>query len=263
MKKFKIATYNVNSLNSRLHIVIPWLGQNKPDVFCMQETKVRDANFPRASFEDIGYHIDYCGESHYNGVATASLEKPQAVSYGFDNGRADGERMIRTVFSTVTVINSYVPQGRTIDSKQFAEKLEWYQRFKNLLEQKYSAEEPVIWCGDLNVAPENIDVHNPKRLLGHVDFNPHVWEAFASIKKWGLIDIFRKHHPGEPHQYTFYDYRFRGSVAKGLGWRVDHILATKQMAERSLDCYIDMKPRLAEKPSDHTIMAAEFSREEG
>jgi len=118
--------------------------------------------------------------------------------------------------------------------------------------------DPLIWCGDLNVAPEPIDVHDPKRLLGHVCFTPEVWNAFSEVKSWGLSDIFRKHHSGQPGQYTFFDYRVAGSVARGLGWRIDHILATRPLAERSGSCFIDMKPRLEEKPSDHTILFAEF-----
>jgi exodeoxyribonuclease-3 len=117
-----------------------------------------------------------------------------------------------------------------------------------------------VLCGDLNVAPENIDVHDPKRILGHVCFNPEVWKAYEEVKSWGLVDVFRKHHPQEAGQYTFFDYRVRDSVSRALGWRVDHILATKLLAGRSSDCTIDLPSRLGEKPSDHVIMFAEFER---
>ncbi len=132
------------------------------------------------------------------------------------------------------------------------------RRFLRFIEKRYKPGQMLIWCGDLNVAPENIDVHNPKRLLGHVDFNPEVWDAFTRIKKWGLVDVFRRFHPGEPNQYTFYDYRVPGSVEKALGWRVDHILATCSLTEKCTQCYIDMQPRLMEKSSDHTVMVADF-----
>jgi exodeoxyribonuclease-3 len=108
------------------------------------------------------------------------------------------------------------------------------------------------------VAREEIDVHNPKKLLGHVDFTPEVWKAFDAVCVWGFTDVFRKHHPGKPGQYTFFDYRIPKTVERGLGWRVDHILATAPLASRSVNAYIDMKPRTAEKPSDHTILVAEF-----
>jgi exodeoxyribonuclease-3 len=167
------------------------------------------------------------------------------------------------VYSGITVINSYVPQGRERESPQYAYKLEWYDRLRHLLETSYTNDKPLIWCGDLNVAPEAIDVHDPKRLLGHVCFNPEVWDAFAKTKTWGLIDVFRKHYPAVPGQYTFFDYRVPKSLQRGLGWRIDHILATQPLVEQSVACIIDLEPRRAEKPSDHTILTAEFSMEEG
>jgi len=116
----------------------------------------------------------------------------------------------------------------------------------------------LIWCGDLNVAPEDIDVHDPKRLVGHVCFAPMVREAFEEVKSWGFVDVFRKFHPGERGQYTFFDYRVPNSLERGLGWRVDHILATKPLAGKATACRIDTNTRLADKPSDHTVLVAEF-----
>jgi exodeoxyribonuclease III len=259
MQTFKIATYNVNSIRSRLHIIIPWLHENRPDVLCMQETKVNDDKFPVGEFEDAGYHVAYKGEKQYNGVAMVSLEKPEGVAFGLeDDGPPDKDRLIRGVFSGISIVNTYVPQGRDRESQQFTYKLEWFKRLRKFLERSFSPDIPLIWCGDLNVAPEAIDVHDPKRLLGHVCFTPEVWGLFELVKSWGLQDIFRKFHPGEQGHYTFFDYRVPGSVERGLGWRVDHILTTKSLAEKSIHCTIDMNPRLAEKPSDHTIVFAEF-----
>ncbi len=259
MGNFTIATYNVNSLRSRLHIVIPWLEQHRPDVLCLQETKVEDGKFPAAAFHAAGYHVVYKGSKQYNGVAVASLAAPDEFSFGLaDGGPADDDRLLRCVFSGLVVLNAYVPQGRDKESEHFAYKLEWFRRFHDFLKRTAAPENPLVWCGDLNVAPESIDVHAPKRLLGHVCFNPEVWEAFAAVKAWGLVDIFRKHHPGEAGQYTFYDYRVPSSVARGLGWRIDHILATALLAAKSVHCTIDLQPRLENKPSDHTIMSAVF-----
>jgi exodeoxyribonuclease III len=256
---FKIATYNVNSIRSRLHIIMPWLHSNRPDAFCMQETKVEDDKFPIQEFIDAGYHVSFRGEKSYNGIAMASLEKPDHLSFGFsDGGPHDESRLMRAVVSGISILNTYVPQGRERASTHFTYKLEWFHRLHKLLEKSYSAAAPLIWCGDLNVAPESIDVHDPKRLLGHVDFNPEVWDAFRTVTSWGLTDIFRKHHPGEAGRYTFFDYRMPKSAERGLGWRVDHILATGILAGRSHGCTIDMNPRLGLKPSDHTILTAEF-----
>lgn len=259
MSLFKIATYNVNSIRSRLHVVIPWLDKHRPDVLCMQETKVENAKFPVSDFRNAGYHVVFSGGKGFNGVAVASLEAPEDVFVGFDDGGpADPDRLIRGVFSGIPVVNVYVPHGRDKEAPQFQYKLQWFERFRALLKKCYSREKPLVCCGDLNVAREERDVHDPKRLLGHVDFTPEVWEAFDGLKAWGFADVFRKHHPDEGGQYTFFDYRVPKSVERGLGWRVDHILATSVLASSSIRCFIDMEPRLAEKPSDHTIMMAEF-----
>ena len=259
MRIFRIATYNVNSVRSRLHIVIPWLKANRPDVFCMQETKVEDKNFPAHEFEDSGYHVIFRGDKRYNGVAVASLEKPEGVHFGLDDGDTpDSDRLIRGVFSGISVLNTYVPQGRERESEHFAYKLKWFKRLRAFLKKSYSSDQPLIWCGDLNVAPEAIDVHDPKRLMGHVCFTPEVREAFDLVKSWGFLDLFRKLHPGEGGHYTFFDYRVPKSVERGLGWRVDHILATPPLAGKSTGCRIDLDTRLAEKPSDHTVVVAEF-----
>jgi exodeoxyribonuclease-3 len=260
VETFKIATYNVNSIRSRLHIILPWLLENRPDVLCMQETKVHDDKFPVREFLDAGYQVVLKGEKQYNGVAIASLNKPEAVFSGLDDdGPADDDRLIRGVFSGISIVNTYVPLGRERENQQFVYKLQWFKRLRTCLEKSYTSDMPLIWCGDLNVAPEAIDVHDPKRLLGHVCFTPEVWEAFESVKSWGFSDLFRKFHGDEPGHYTFFDYRVPGSVERGLGWRVDHILATQPLVEKSIRCSIDMKPRLARKPSDHTILLAEIA----
>jgi len=261
MTTFKVATYNVNSIRSRLHIVIPWLREKRPDVLCMQETKVENVKFPVKDFEEAGYHVVFSGGKRYNGVAIASLEKPEDVSCGLEDSEPfDTDRLIRGVFSGISVVNLYVPQGRGRDMPQFQYKLQWFVRLRNFLKKHYTPGDMLVCCGDINVAREGIDVHDPKRLLGHADFTPEVWEAFDSLTSWGLFDIFRKHHPGEERQYAFFDYRVPGAVDRDLGWRVDHILATSSLSDLSVDCYIDLDPRRAEKPSDHTVMIAEFEK---
>jgi len=261
MAGFKIATYNVNSIRSRLHIIIPWLRDSHADVLCMQETKVSNDKFPVHEFKEAGYHVIYHGEKQYNGVAIASRKEPSKhLLFGLtDNAPPDKDRLMMASFSGITILNTYVPQGRDRETPQFAYKLQWFNRLRNFLEKSCSPDTPLIWCGDINVAPEAIDVHDPKRLLGHVCFNPEVWEGFNLVKSWGFTDIFRKFHPGEPGQYSFFDYRVPMSVQRKLGWRVDHLLATHCLAEKATQCTIDINPRLMEKPSDHTIVFAEFS----
>lgn len=259
MENFKLATYNVNSIRSRLHIIIPWLVNHRPEVFCMQETKVEDGKFPFQEFRDAGYHVVFRGSKQYNGVAIASREEPDHIQYGLDDGNpADTDRLIALQIGNIHILNTYVPQGRDRESEQFRYKLRWFDRLKTFISTHWQPNDQLIWCGDLNVAPESIDVYDPKRLLGHVCFNPDVWAAYAGICDWGLVDIFRKHHPDEPRQYTFFDYRVPQTLERGLGWRIDHILATAPLAQKSRSCFIDLEPRRAEKPSDHTVLTAEF-----
>jgi exodeoxyribonuclease-3 len=256
----KIASYNVNSIRSRLHVVLPWLQKNNPDYFCMQETKVSNTEFPTAEFEALGYQIVFSGSKQYKGVAIASRQKQQKVVFGFDNEPADFDRLIVATYDDLTIINTYVPQGQERESPQFAYKLAWFGRLKKYMEKHFQPQNAIIWCGDLNVAPENIDVHDPKRILGHVCFNPEVWKAYNEVKAWGFVDVFRKHHPGVAGQYTFFDYRVKDSVSQKLGWRVDHILATNSLAMKSKSCTIDLTSRIAEKPSDHAIIYAQWER---
>jgi len=256
----KIATYNVNSVRSRLHIILPWLTRHQPDLLCMQETKVADKEFPAVEFEKICYHVIFRGEKRYNGVAIASLAMPEKVSFGFDDGGPpDADRLIHGVYGKIAVLNLYVPQGRSREHEQFEYKIQWFHRLRRYLERQARPDGFVICCGDLNVARENIDVHDPKRLFGHVDFTPEVWDAFDDLTAWGLVDVFRAKHRDEAGLYTFFDYRVPRSLERGLGWRVDHMLATDSLCEKSTGCYIDPEPRSMEKPSDHTVLVAEFA----
>lgn len=255
----KIATYNVNSIRSRLHIVLPWLQKNMPDYFCLQETKVADDKFPRTEFADLGYQVIFKGNKQYNGVAIVSRPKPQKVIFGLDDEPADAERIIAATYNDLTIINTYIPQGQDKDSPQFAYKLLWFGRLKKYLKNHFQPQHSVIWCGDLNVAPEKIDVHDPKRILGHVCFNPEVWRAFEDVKSWGFVDVFRQHHPDESGQYSFFDYRVHDAIERKLGWRVDHILSTQSLAAHSFTCNIDLSTRITERPSDHAVVWAEFN----
>ncbi len=255
----KIATFNANSIRARMPIVVDWLAKNKPDVLCLQETKVQDEDFPAADFENAGYHVAFKGEKSYNGVAIASREPLKDVAFGLDDGGPpDESRLIRATISGVHIVNTYVPQGREPDSPMYQYKLEWFSRLAAFFAKHYTPQQRVVWCGDLNVAPTGFDVYDPKRLMGHVCFNPEVQEAFRRVVDWGFIDVFRKHR-SMAGEYTFFDYRVPNAMKRGMGWRVDHILATRVFAARSLDSYIDLEPRKLPKSSDHTPLVAEFS----
>jgi len=258
---FKVATFNVNSVRSRIAIVTDWLKKHEPDVLCLQETKVEDKDFPAGDFEAAGYHVSFRGQKRWNGVAIVSKTPLESLAFGFEDGPPEDEpRMIRGVASGVTIVNTYIPQGRSEEDEQFAYKIGWFERLRKLFGTLYRPEDPLLWCGDLNHAPEPIDVYDPKALLGHVCFHPEVDRVFRKILAWGFEDVFRQ-HCSEPKQYSFYDYRLANGVRRGLGWRLDHILVTRPLADRSAASYIDVEPRLKPKPSDHTPVVAEFMLE--
>jgi len=253
----KAATYNANSIRSRLGLVMDWLRRETPDVLCLQETKVQDPDFPAEPIRDAGYHVVFRGQKAHAGVAIVSREEPQEVDFGL-NGE-DEARLIRAVIGGITVVNTYVPQGRSPDSEHFQYKLEWLARLRAFFERHYSPGEPLLWMGDFNVAPEPIDVHDPKRLKNHADFHPEARAALERVREWGFVDVFRRHHPDELEQYTFWDYRVRNALERGLGWRVDHIWATEPLARQSTGAWIDVEARRTERPSDHTFLVAEFA----
>ena len=250
----KVCTYNVNSIRKRLHIVFPLM--EKVDILCMQETKVEDRKFPEADFHLKGYHVVFSGGKARNGVAIASKIEPDEYFAGI-NGEKD--RIIAARFGKLWVINVYAPQGQSIESEYYKYKLEFFKKLKEFLSEFVDFKGYYLLCGDMNVAPEDIDVHSPDKLRNHVCFHEDAKKAFKEVVQLGFVDILRKHHPEEVI-YTFYDYRVRDAVKRGLGWRVDHILATEKLAEKSKDCYVLLEYRTTEKPSDHVPLVAEFEK---
>ncbi len=254
-----VASFNVNSIRARMPVLRRWLDETgeKPDLLCLQETKVQDRDFPVEEVRELGYIPVFRGEKSYNGVAILSLQEPEDVHYGFNQGEYES-RLIRLRYRGWSIVNTYVPQGRAPDTEPFTEKLGWFGMLHALFEKYYSKDEKLIWCGDLNVAPEDRDVHNPKRLLGQVGFHPDEHRALKSVMGWGFVDIFRKHVDREG-EFTFWDYRAPEGFNRNLGWRVDHILGTGEAARLSRKAWIDREPRGWERPSDHTPILAEFN----
>jgi exodeoxyribonuclease-3 len=256
---YKLATYNCNSIRARLDLVLTWLDREEPDILCLQETKVTDEEFPTYPFAQRSYHVVLHGRKAQAGVASISREPATGLKFGLESiGGGEEGRLIRGTFGDVSVVNTYVPQGRAPDSPHFRRKLEWFDGLRQYFERHFATDDLLVWAGDFNVAPEEIDVYDPKRLAKHVDFHPDARRALNRVKDWGFIDLFRLHHPNEPEQYSFWDYRVRDALERGMGWRVDHLWCTKPLAERSTDCWIDVDARRAERPSDHTFVVATF-----
>ena len=254
----RIATFNANSVRTRLPTIVKWLKKHAPDVLCLQETKVQDKDFPAEAFTDAGYHAAFRGGKSYAGVALLSKSKPGEVRFGLDDGcEPDENRLVAAKVGSVYVVNTYVPQGRDIEHPMFRYKLEWFGRLRSFFDRHFTTRMRVVWVGDLNIAPEPIDIHNAEKQADHVCYHADARAAFARAREWGFVDIYRKYHP-EPGRYTYFDYRFPHLVKSNKGWRVDHILATQPLARKSVDAWIDLQPRLTPTPSDHTFVAADF-----
>ncbi|MDO9545077.1 MAG: exodeoxyribonuclease III [Synergistaceae bacterium] len=265
MSLINIGTFNVNSVKSRIPVLEHFLTSGgAPDILCLQETKCRDEEFPRDFFKGLGYHCLYKGMKSYNGVAVVSKIEPDEVSFGLNDGAADPEReesenarVILARFGDLIILNTYIPQGKEIDNPDYLYKLKFFHRVRNLFERNFTPKDKLLWLGDLNVAPTELDVANPKNKTNHVCFHSDVKDAFAGVMSWGFVDIFRKHLPGDG-EYSFWDYRIKDALSRNIGWRIDHIVGTEVMAEASGKVWVERSLRAMERPSDHTAVIGSF-----
>jgi exodeoxyribonuclease-3 len=253
----KVASFNVNGLRARLPIVLKWLKENDPDILCVQETKVQNHEFPSDSFDEINYHYAFKGQKSYNGVAIFSKNDISNVSFGYEDEPKDEARLIKAQILGINIVNTYIPQGQSVESERFTYKINFFKRLHKYFENNFKPEDPILWFGDFNIAPEDIDVYDPQGLLDHVCYHPDVHKVLAKVMDWGFIDTFRM-HCDQPGHYSFWDYRMN-AFRRNLGWRLDFIMATKAVAEKCTKCYIDKEPRKTERPSDHTPVIAEFN----
>ena len=252
----RIATFNCNSVRSRLDIVLGWLADHAPDVLCLQETKAQDAEFPLDAFRLAGWHVAFKGEKSYNGVAIVSKKPADETFFGLDSEPVDAPRLAHARFGALHVVNTYVPQGRELDHAMYAYKLAWFARLKKYFEKQFTPATPLLWCGDLNVARHPIDVTNPENKTNHVCYHQTVRDAFEDALSFGFVDLFRHHHP-ELVDYSFYDYRAPFDPGQKRGWRIDYVLATPPLAKKSIAAAIDIVPRTRPKPSDHCPLFAD------
>jgi exodeoxyribonuclease-3 len=259
----RIATWNVNSLKARLDKVTWWLERAQPDVLLMQETKVADAEAPVHVFGKLGWALAHHGEGQWNGVAIASRCGIEAVVANFGEplrsaktpGVGDDEplaeaRMISAVCGGIRAVCVYAPNGRVVGSTFYQAKLDWFDRLAGWLAAAEDPNQPIVLGGDFNVAPGDIDVWDPRACHGGTHVSGPEREAFAKLCRWGLVDAYRLHH-GEPGRYTWWDYR-AGNFHKNFGMRIDHLLVTPPLSERTVWAEIDREARKGKPiPSDH------------
>lgn len=251
-----VATWNVNSIRVREPAVRAWLERHRPDVLCLQETKVVDEKFPCAGFEALGYRVEAFGQPTYNGVAILSRHPLSDCVRGLPGEPPDApRRAIAATVAGIRIVDVYVPNGESVGSEKFAYKLDWMRRLRAAIEAP-ARREALLLCGDLNVAPEARDVYDPAALEGDVLFHPDSRAALAGLAGCGLVDAFRLHHQ-EAGCYSWWDYRMN-AFKRRRGLRIDHILVTPPLAERCTSCEIDVEPRAQVQPSDHTPVIATF-----
>jgi len=241
-------------------VLLDWIEKEQPDVLCLQETKVKDEEFPLDHFEALGYTAVFKGQKSYNGVAILSKHPVSGVEAGFYKQEQEEARFLKAEILAIPIMNVYVPQGVKPGTDNFEHKLRWLTELLLYLKKHFDLRSPVLVAGDFNVGMEPEDVYDPVKLKGEIGFHPEEQAAMRKLLEWGLVDLFRKHVQGGGH-YTFWDYRIPNGVKRNLGWRIDYIFATPPLVERSQRAWIDKIPRLAEKPSDHTFVVAEFDLE--
>jgi exodeoxyribonuclease III len=248
----RIATWNVNSVKQRLPRLLPWLDERQPDVVCLQETKLTDEAFAElldAELSDRGYEVAAHGEAAWNGVAILSRVGLENVVAGLAEGPGFPHQEARAVSATcdgIRVVSVYVPNGREPGSEHYEYKLAWLAALKQMVAART---EPVVVCGDVNIAPTDDDVFDPDAYAGQTHVTPPERDALADLQSVGLRDVVRDRWPGE-RVFSYWDYR-AGMFHQDLGMRIDLVLASDPVAERVRAAWIDRQARKGKGPSDH------------
>lgn len=258
----KIASWNVNSLNVRLPHLLRWLDEARPDVVALQETKLEDPKFPDAALAELGYRSVFCGQKTYNGVALVSRlpfagECVSAIP-GFDDPQK--RVMAATVgedpATAVRIVDLYVVNGEAVGSEKFDYKLRWLAAVRAWLAQEIAAHPRLVVLGDFNIAPDDRDVHDPKRWKDKILCSAPEREALAGLLSLGLHDSFRLFEQEGGH-YSWWDYRL-AAFQRGWGLRIDLVLVSEALRARCTGAGIDPGPRGWERPSDHTPVWVEI-----
>ncbi|MEP6705539.1 MAG: exodeoxyribonuclease III [Acidobacteriota bacterium] len=254
----KIATWNINSIKSRVDHVLQWCKLNQPDVLCLQETKSVDEKFPYVKFRRIGYpHIEHLGERAYNGVAMISRLPLTNVQKNLPDEKTSAQsRLVAVTVDGFHVVNIYGPHGTSRTTEKYDLKLRWLERLRKYLDKSFSRDHDVILCGDFNVAPHELDVWSVPAWRDKLHFTKPERDAIQDLKKWGFVDLFRQVN-GDEKEFSWWS-NFRHDFEKDRGLRIDHIWASRSLAERCTDCWIDKDPRGWDHPSDHAPVVAEF-----
>jgi exodeoxyribonuclease III len=252
-----LASWNINSIRARHERFLAWLAARQPDVLCLQELKATEAQFPFEAVKAAGYHAAVHGQKTYNGVAILAKTEPEDVRLGLDDGGDEmGARVISAVVGGLRIVNVYVVNGQVVGSEKYAAKLEWMRRLRASLDARHRAAEPLVLCGDFNVAPEDRDVDRPEKWASSVLFHADARDALRHILAFGFADTLRL-HTQDAGLYSWWDYR-KLSFPKNDGLRLDLILATPSAARACTAASIDRNERKGKLASDHAPVLAAF-----
>ncbi|MCR4302491.1 MAG: exodeoxyribonuclease III, partial [Sulfuricaulis sp.] len=232
----KISTWNVNSIRVRLPQVLEWLKNENPDVLCLQETKIMDEDFPASAFRDAGYYAVHAGQKTYNGVATLSRVPGEDTVARLPGADGEQKRLLATGVGDVRVVNVYVPNGEEVGSDKYVYKLSWLKALEIFLAGELKSHPRLVLLGDFNIAPDERDVHDPKRWEGHVLFSDKERAAFQRLIRHGLTDVFRQFEQPEK-SFSWWDYR-GGAFHRNHGLRIDHVLCSPALAASCRECRI-------------------------
>ncbi len=253
----KLATWNINSIRARQDRLIGWLTTHRPDVLCLQETKVEDGGFPIDAVRGAGYDAAIFGQRSYNGVAILSTQPLTDVTRELGDGADDGDaRLIAATTHGLRVICAYVPNGQDLASEKYPYKLAWLRRLRAYLDRTARPDQPLVLCGDLNVTPDDRDVWSPEAWKDKIHCSPPERAALAELAAFGLTDVFRAANP-ETRAWSWWDYR-GVSFFKDQGLRIDVIFATRPVTDRITAVTIDRTARKGQDASDHAPVIAEL-----
>ena len=253
----KLATWNVNSLKIRLGHLVDWLHAAQPDVMCLQELKLEDAKFPRDELAAAGFSAAFFGQKTYNGVAILARGPLEDVQMGIPGFVHEHKRVIAATVNGLRIVCLYAPNGQAVGSDKYAYKLQWYAALHEWLKGELARHPELAVLGDLNIAPEDRDVHDPKAWEGQIHVSEPERAAFRGLLGLGLRDSFRLFEQAEK-SFSWWDYRMMG-FRRNAGLRIDFVLLSPALAAKCTACSIDKTPRKLERPSDHTPVIAEIA----
>ena len=264
-----IASWNVNSIRSRLSQVIKWLEDVRPEVLCLQETKVSDKDFPYKTFEDIGYGVKFYGQKSYNGVAIISKVNISDIRYGFPGELNQLEiseelhvqkRIISGLINGIRIINVYVPNGSSLNSGKFKYKINWLTMLNEYLIKQSKRGEPTCLLGDFNIALNDNDIYAPDKFAGGIMASEIERQVLRKTLGKRFIDSFRVFEKLSGH-WSWWDYR-NNSYELNKGWRIDHIYISNNLLSYLKSSVIERSQRENNQPSDHAPIMINLDFEE-